>query len=126
MNYRERKPQGPILYLGDTEEAGDVEVHLPWKWAICDACNGNGTTTAHVECDGGGFTSSEWADQDDDFREDYLAGRYDRPCPHCEGGKVRVPDEARMSPKHIKAWHEQCESDAEIDAIHAAERMMGA
>lgn len=123
---RRNEIKGPILYLGDTEDAGDVEIVLPWKWAICDSCNGNGTTCSHVECDGGGFTGSEWAEQDEDFQRDYMAGNFDRPCPHCEGGKVKVPDEDRMSPEYIAAWHKQCESDAEIDAISAAERRMGA
>lgn len=120
------KQNGPILYMGDTEEAGDVEISLPWKWAICDACDGNGTTCAHVECDGGGFTGSEWAEQDEEFRADYLAGRYDRPCEHCENGKVKVADESKMTPEQIEAWHAQCRDDAEIDSISRAERRMGA
>jgi len=70
---------------------------IPFQWSICDHCQGHGTTTRHVECDGGGFTASEWAEQDEDFREDYMAGRYDRPCPHCQNGKVQIPDVARCS-----------------------------
>ncbi len=114
-----------VLYMGDTDGAGDVEV--PFRWAICPTCDGHGTDRgASVECDGGGFTASEWAEQDEDFRNDYLAGVYDRACSHCEGGKVKVADESRMSPEEVEAWRAQCEDDWEYDAMCAAERRMGA
>ncbi len=112
----------PILYL-----EGDEEIALPCRWAICDCCDGHGKTSRHVERDGGGFTASEWAEEDPDFREDYMAGRYDRACDECGGsGKVEVVDEARMTPEHIAAWHQQCREDAEMRAIERAERRMGA
>ena len=110
----------PVLYCNDGSE-----LELPTRWEICGVCQGNNVSTANVECDGGGFTSSEWAEQDEDFRDDYLAGRYDRPCPHCEGGKVRVADLDRMTPEEIKEWNEQCESFDEMYAIECAERKMG-
>ena len=55
----------------------------------CSACNGRGSSTSHIEPDGGGFTSNEWSEMDDEFREGYFAGHYDRRCNVCNGtGKV--------------------------------------
>ena len=59
------------------------------KWVICGACEGEGTSSAHL----GAITSDEWngPDWDDDSREDYLEGRYDKQCEKCRGtGKVDV------------------------------------
>lgn len=115
----------PTMY-GTDEDGAEFEQTLPWRWEICPRCEGHGTTTAHVECDGGGFTASEWAEQDEDFREDYIAGRYDRPCPHCEGGKVKVADRDRMPPEQVEQYDAQLQADADCEAIHRLERMMGA
>jgi hypothetical protein len=111
-----------------------IEVAFPARWVICDACDGHATTTRHIECDGGGFTASEWADacgDDPDFAEDYFSGRYDRPCPYCNGlGRVQAIDEDA-----IRGWRQTilyrayCAQEADsaaIDAMHAAERRMGA
>jgi hypothetical protein len=110
----------PMIY----DEDGN-ETELPWKWEICSACRGNGTTTRHVECDGGGFTSSEWAEQDEEFREDYLAGRYDRPCPDCSGsGKVKEVDLDQLTEDERKAWQEQCDAEYECRMAERYERRM--
>lgn len=114
----------PILFCDD----GDTEQELPFKWEICSWCDGHGTDRgASVECDGGGFTSSEWAEQDDDFKEGYLRGDYDRPCQGCSGsGKVMVADYDRMPPEEVAAYEQQLRDDADDRAIEAAERRMGA
>ena len=113
----------PILYCDDGSE-----IELPCKWEICSVCEGGGTDRgASVECDGGGFTSEEWAEQDEDFREDYLAGRYDRDCAHCNGsGKVEVADFSKMTKQQRREYREQQRELAECDAIERMERMMGA
>ncbi len=109
-----------------------IEVSFPARWAICPACEGCATDRGRsVECDGGGFTSSEWAEQDDDFKEDYLAGRYDRPCEPCKGlGRVQVieRDEVRgwRMKLLLRAYDAQVRDNYDIDAMHAAERRMGA
>lgn len=106
--------------------------HFPAKWAICASCEGCATDRGRsVECDGGGFTSSEWADQDEDFRSDYMAGRYDQPCGYCTGlGRVQVIDREAVTgwrdKLFLRALDAQERDSAEIDAIHAAERRMGA
>jgi RecJ-like exonuclease len=117
------KQQKPILYCDD---GGELE--LPTKWEICSWCDGHGTDRgASVECDGGGFTASEWAEQDDDFREGYLRGDYDRACEGCGGsGKVMVADYSRMSPDEIKKYDAQLREDADYRSLCAAERRMGA
>jgi len=57
----------------------------------CDRCSGNGVTVDHVESDGGGFTMNEWNEMDDDFREGYMSGRYDKRCSTCNGsGKITI------------------------------------
>ena len=59
------------------------------KKITCFECNGTGSTTSHVEPDGGGFTSNEWSEMDDNFKESYFAGDYDIRCNVCNGtGKI--------------------------------------
>jgi len=113
----------PTLY----DEDGN-ETELPFKWEICERCEGCATDRgASVECDGGGFTSSEWAEQDDDFKEDYIAGKYDRPCAYCNGlGRIKVPDFRKMDPETCQEYLEQEQDDRDYDAMCAAERRMGA
>jgi hypothetical protein len=68
------------------EDGEETIVKMPAKWVICPACDGHGTDRgASVESDGGGFTSSEWNDLDQEFRDDYLNGVYDKPCTSCKG-----------------------------------------
>jgi hypothetical protein len=111
---------------------GEHVVDLPAHWVICHRCEGCATDRgAGVECDGGGFTSSEWAEQDDDFKEGYLAGRYDRPCPHCRGlGRVQVVDREHLGNRWLKKLYREYvrqERDSRaIDQMQAAERRMGA
>lgn len=104
----------PTLYNGD-----DTETQLPHKWEICGHCEGEGTSSAHL----GAFTGDQMAEMDDEFIEDYFAGRYDRACEHCGGsGKVAVADEAKMTKAQRKAWAEQCEEDRDYRATVEAER----
>jgi hypothetical protein len=99
--------------------------HLP----VCEGCATD--RGASVECDGGGFTSSEWAEQDDDFKARLSRGVYDRPCGPCKGlGRVQGIDEDAVTGWRerifLKAYHAQERDSRAIDAIHAAERRMGA
>ena len=118
------------IYSNRTEHT----VAFPAKWAICGACDGHATTTRHIECDGGGFTASEFdeaCDGDPDFADDYFGGRYDRPCPSCNGlGRVQEIDEEYVtdwrSKIFLRAYYAQERDNREIDAMHEAERRMGA
>ena len=110
----------------------EIKTKFPAHWAICPDCEGCATDRGRsVECDGGGFTASEWAEQDDNFREDYLSGVYDRPCLFCKGlGRIQIIDEEAVTGWRekilLRAYHAQERDNADIDAIHAAERRMGA
>ena len=112
-------------------DGGDVEETLtvPARYEICPTCEGCGTDRgASVECDGGGFTSSEWAEQDDDFKAGYLAGAYDQPCASCRGtpGRVLVPDLDALSAEDRAAYEQDQRDDAEERWIRRMEMRSGA
>jgi hypothetical protein len=95
---------------------------------------GNGHRSIVNDPDGGGFTASEWrdaCDENEDFEHDYFSGAYDRPCPSCAGkGRVQVIDTERVTSWRdkivLKEFKRQERDSAEIDAMHEAERRMGA
>lgn len=107
----------PFLCIGD-----DEEIELPFKWQICSSCDGHGKSSAYL----GAYTSSEMDEAGPEFFDDYMAGRYDRPCEHCEGGKVKVADYSQMTKKQISLYREQVREDREFAALCRAERAMGA
>jgi hypothetical protein len=125
-----RNSRTVTIYTNRTE----IVATFPARWVICPACEGNATTTRHIEPDGGGFTATEWADacgDDPDFADDYFGGRYDRPCPDCAGlGRMMIIDESAIvgwrAKILFKHYCEQLSDSAEIDAIQAAERRAGA
>lgn len=116
------------LYSNTTDK--ERRVAFPAAWHICGACEGSGGSSAYL----GAFTCTDMREMDDDFREDYFAGRYDRPCETCGGsGKVLRVDRKhvarhgnRVLKAYLRAYDEQLRADREIDAIQAAERRMGA
>lgn len=108
----------PVIHNEDGSETV-----LPFRWIICGQCNGNGTSSAYL----GAYTQADMDEAGPEFREDYFAGRYDRECETCGGsGKIMVADEKRMTKAQVRELREQRRADREIDAIHAAERRMGA
>jgi DnaJ-class molecular chaperone len=110
------------IYGDRTEHA----VTFPSRWAVCPSCEGEGKTSQHL----GAFTASEWEEQDDEFREEYLAGRYDRACENCKGRTtISVIDEEKLTrwqKKLLAEYRRQCADFRELDGIEAAERRMGA
>jgi DnaJ-class molecular chaperone len=113
--------KAPIIY----DDEGEA-IELPFRIALCPECGGRGTTTRHIEPDGGGFTASEWAEacgDDDEFADNYFSGRYDRPCDECDGaGRIAEPDERQMSPTLRKLYREDAEMMRELRAEERAER----
>lgn len=110
-------------------DGAEREYSLAAHYVICPMCDGRGTDGGHsVECDGGGFTASEWAEQDEDFRQDYLAGVYDRPCEACRGhaGRVLEVDRDKADPSILALFDAENEAEADYLAMCAAERRMGA
>lgn len=76
------------------------DITLPAKRILCPVCEGAGS---HVDpaVDGHGLTAEDL--QDEEFREDYLAGVYDVPCEACIGEKVvLIPDETHLGKRIIK------------------------
>jgi DnaJ-class molecular chaperone len=62
-------------------------MQMPGEWAICPGCDGHG----HHSKDFGAISSDDWngPDWDDDSRESYMRGDYDKVCSECGGsGKV--------------------------------------
>lgn len=102
----------------------DVEIALPSKFDVCPVCEGKGT---HVNpsIDAGGLTARDF-DDDPDFREDYLGGRFDQTCNRC-GGKRVVPvvDEDRCPPEDLEAYYGKLDDDAAYRAECEAERRAG-
>lgn len=59
------------------------------KYQVCPTCEGEGQSSAYL----GAFTASEMEEQGPEFMEDYIAGRYDRPCDECQGRRVVTAEE---------------------------------
>ncbi len=107
------------VYDDDTDE----EIHLPTEWMICRPCRGNGTRVLH----GIAITADEWADWDDDMRDDYMNGGYDTVCEDCGGsGKVRGVNERSLSAHHRELYRSTMREIAEDRQMQRMERLMGA
>lgn len=111
--------------IGTDGEPLVVSFHME----VCGACSGSGTTTAHIECEGGGFTASEWnemCDGDPDFADDYFSGVYDRPCPSCKGQNVKpAPDIDSLDEEDRHILESALEDERQYRAMVASERRMG-
>lgn len=104
-------------------EDGD-EVVVKSHKVVCPDCRGEGT---HVNraIDGNGITAEEFYDEwDDESREMYLTGGYDVVCETCKG--KNVIDEADERDPNYNLWIKEQRDLAEMYAIEAAERRMGA
>ena len=116
-----------MLYDISLEEVYGVEFVLPTKYEMCGRCRGEGV---HDPEDWNGFTGSEWAECEPEFREDYLDGRFDVQCTECSGKRVvPVVDESQLSNaqrKVLEMYEKDREADWEYDRVAEAERRMGA
>lgn len=105
------------------------------KYAVCPACEGRGTSSAYL----GAFTSEDMDQMDEDWKDDYRAGRFDRPCDECQGQRV-VPachcgqpicivDSPWSGPTPMSGCYEHLTKDDEeyLDSLryNAMERAMG-
>lgn len=104
--------------------------NLPAEWVVCYCCNGRGTTAfGYSGREQIAWTQSEWAEEDPDFREDYIAGHYDKPCPECNGRTTVLEiDEKRLDKVQQKVYDIYCahmERSYYDDAIAEAERRFG-
>ena len=104
-----------LLYTDD-----DNPITLPERFELCPCCEGRGTSSGYL----GAFTREELYD-DPDFAEDYLAGRYDRPCQECQGLRVvAVVDEDRCPPNLLEEYRKQQADEADCRDIERQERLM--
>jgi RecJ-like exonuclease len=95
-------------------------VEHPAKWGICDRCEGDGTTGNPAY--NGLSCSGEFMQENPEFLEEYMDGKYDILCPSCKGsGKVLIPS----TDEGFNAWEiEQFDLEmAEMD--REAELRMG-
>ena len=109
----------PFIYIDDGIYDGDNIKYLPYKWAICPTCHGDGTRR---------LVSEDYvAEMDSEELQDFFDGKYDTVCDDCGGsGKVKVLDEDRCSPEDLAEYRIQ-EQDRIASAYEAeAERRMGA
>ena len=104
----------PVIY-----DASDEPKELPWKWAICGRCDGHGQSSEHLGC-----VTREDRDDDPEFFEAYMRGDFDRPCEHCEDGKVRVVDRDRCSADDLADYDQQVADDLADQRTQRMEMLM--
>jgi len=81
------------------DEGGESLVDLPAHYKVCPHCGGEGTSSAYL----GAFTQEDWENESEEFKEDYIAGRYNKECPRCKGKRVIL--EIDLSSK--SSWTEE-------------------
>jgi hypothetical protein len=102
----------PICFEVENDDGEVITHQLPSCWEICDRCRGSGTHDHPAFSNG---FSQEDFDEDPDFRDEYMAGRYDVRCEECDGtGKVLAPDESAMTDEQKKLFDLYYEQRAEI------------
>lgn len=91
------------------------------EWCICGQCHGEGTSSLYL----GAYTASEFYEMDEDWRDDYMGGRFDRTCESCGGsGKVREVREDWLA--HHPEVQAAIEEWYQTEAIYEMERRCGA
>jgi hypothetical protein len=91
------------------------------EWRICGQCHGEGTSSLYL----GAYTASEFYEMDEDWRDDYMDGRFDRTCESCEGsGKVQEIREDWLA-QH-PAVQAELDEWYQTEAMYEAERRAGA
>lgn len=110
------------------DDGNDVPHELPVKFDVCPTCRGNGShVNPSIDCNG---LSYDDFNEDPDFREEYMSGRYDVQCYGCDGKRV-VPQiaEERFTQEHkdiLAKLRQQQEDENDFRRIQEAERRMGA
>jgi len=110
--------------FGDWETASGEEetVTFPAAYAVCDRCNGHGSSVNPAVSV---VTPEEFA-EDPEFRDAYFRGDYDRDCPECKGKrvvmKITEPDESSPLYAAFKLYEERLIERARYARDCAAER----
>lgn len=112
-----------LIYL--REDDPELASKLVIAKEVCPTCSGHGVTwhgRSNVA-----FTSGEWYDMDEDDRDGYMSGRYDGPCPQCNGNNVVDKVSAERSDDEAFAEFERmCREESGHRQAQAQERAMGA
>lgn len=114
----------PPTFVECTPDGEEIVHELPWKWAVCDVCEGKGThVNPSIDC--GGLSREDFND-DPDFAYAYGAGLYDVPCNKC-GGRTTIPviDESRIDPELLKKYQAHLKEEAEYVALCRSEFIHG-
>lgn len=116
--------QEPTVFVTD-ENGNDILKPLPWKYEVCDVCDGKGThVNPSIDC--GGISREEFQ-EDPDFEEEYFSGSYDMPCNACDGKRVvPVVDRENCDPDLLAEYDEQLQDEADSNAERLAELRMRA
>ncbi len=122
-----------ITFVIEDDDGEEVEYSLPAKFEVCDCCGGEGKhVNPNIECDGGGFTYSEWQEacqEDNDFAANYMSGKYDVTCYECKGLRVvPVVNESILTTEQKEVYDrylEYQENEYNYAAERASERRMG-
>lgn len=126
------QPKMQISFTIEDEDGVEETLTIPAKWEVCSDCEGKGSTyLGWTSREQPAFTHEDFEQEGPDFREDYMAGKYDRQCPTCQGRTtVLVPNlDLEKDPKHERAFKlylEKEKSDREYQRECEAERRMGA
>ena len=114
------------VYLDDDMGPETEEVEFPASWVVCWDCRGEGSKYLGItSSEQPSFTQSDREREGPDFMEDYMSGKYDRPCPTCKGRTtvLEVIEPAKDTEFRVRweLWQEQLKGAAECDAIQQAE-----
>lgn len=103
----------------------EVTLDVPFRWEICDRCNGEGRHDHPAFSDG--ISGEEWANEwDDDERESYMSGAYDVRCENdCDNGKVRVPNLDTLTDEQRADYEAHLDAERYSEMERAAERRAG-
>jgi hypothetical protein len=117
-SFDESKMKATVTFYPNGERETVV---VPVRFEVCPTCNGHGM---HVNpsIDASGISGEDF-ERDPGFKQEYIGGCYDVKCYGCDGRRV-VPvccDGDVNFRLRVAA-----EEEAEMEAIYAAERSMGA
>lgn len=92
------------------------------EWVICSLCRGSGGHSNRF----GAYSAQEWNEHDDEFRDNYISGRYDESCEDCDGtGKVLMLDESELSDEARDYLNDYLQDEYDSYAMEQAERKVG-
>jgi hypothetical protein len=116
------KMEFTVSYYPDEEDFSEPElITIPATYQVCGLCRGKGTVV-NPSIDASGIGHEDF--EDEDFEEGYRTGRYDIPCPQCDGKRVEpVVSGSNLSPEQKAALDYVAEVEADINSDR--QTMMG-